>query len=40
VNRRAWADESARREDRRRADAAAAEAMRRQRGVADLLDES
>ncbi len=40
VNRRAWADESARREERRRADAAAAEAMRRQRGVADLLDES
>ena len=40
VNRRAWSEESKRRESRRQADAAKTDAMREQRGVADLLDES
>ena len=40
VNRRRWEDESARREAKRQADAAAADALREQRGVSDLLDES
>lgn len=40
VNRRTWRRESDRRELQRQADAAAADARRDQRGVADLLDES
>jgi len=39
-NRRVWSEESGRRERRRQADAARADAMREQRGAADLLDES